>query len=189
MSKELAEHKKQMETPRTKYKSIEFWRSLYEESMDELAGNLAKYIDDNIVLEDDSANIGCIPMNVMKFEQEIDIQLRTCLEKITRSPSWSARRAKEISLGIETSFTSFGEGVGLMSGENVNQKITSFVMSFIMCALKTSSPCGESIDAIPIVPCECCGFDMPLYWKCGESARIWRVIDICDDCELLYEKM
>ena len=108
------------------------------------------------------------------------------------SRTWSTRRAKEISLGLGTSFASFGGGVGLLTGEGKSQSILNYVMTFIMCAIKTSSPCGDSIDAIPFVPCECCGKDMPLCWTSGDFATqpwSWRVLDLCDDCELVHQGM
>jgi hypothetical protein len=199
VSKELRELKKDTETPRVKYKSKTQWRSVCEESMDMLAHGLANYIDENLLQEtniEEMGNehlrgMGGIPMVLPRFELEIDTQLRACLEQITQNKPWSARRAKEISLGIGTSLASFGGGVGLLPGEHreKSHSITNYVMTFIMFALKTSSPSGESVDAIPMVPCDCCGKDMPLYWKSKDletQCWTWRALDICDNCGEQY---
>ena len=189
---ELQALKESTKTPRVKYENKEHWRSVCEESMDMLAHGLANYIKDNLVPGTSIEEMGGIPMVLPKFELEIDTQLRACLEQITHNKPWSTRRAKEISLGLGTSFAAFGGGVGLLTGEGKSQSILNYVMTFIMCAIKTSSPCGDSIDAIPFVPCECCGKDMPLCWTSGDFATqpwSWRVLDICDDCELVHQGM
>lgn len=190
VSEELRKLKKHTDTPRVKYKNKTQWRSVCEDSMDALAHGLASYIEKNLLSGTSIEETGGIPMVLPKFELEIDAQLCTCLEQITQNKPWSARRAKEISLGIGTSLASFGRGIGLREGERISQSILDYVMTFVMCAIKTSSPCGDSIDAIPMVPCDCCGEDMPLYWKSRDFATqswSWRILDICDDCELVQQ--
>ena len=184
VSEELRELKNSTMTPHVRSENKTQWRSVCEEAMDGLAYGLANYINTNLLSETNIEEMGCIPMVLSKFEMEIDTQLRTCLEQITHNRSWSTRRAKEISLSIGTSFASFGGGIGLLTGEGKTQSILNYVMTFIMCALKTSSS-GDSIDAVPIVPCDCCGKDMPLYWKSRDIASqtwSWRILDICDHC-------
>ena len=182
---ELQALKESTKTPSVKFENKAHWRSVCEESMDMLAHGLANYIKDNLLLGTNIEETGGIPMVLPKFEVEIDTQLRACLEQMTQNKPWSTRRAKEISLNLGTSFASFGGGVGLLTGEEKSQSILNYVMTFIMCALKTSSPSGDSIDAIPVVPCDCCGKDMPLYWKSRDIASqtwSWRILDICDQC-------
>ena len=104
-------------TPRVRYENKTHWRSVCEESMDMLAHGLSNYIKDNLVSGTSIEEMGGIPMVLPKFELEIDTQLRACLEQITQNKPWSTRRAKEISLGLGTSFASFGGGVGLLTGE------------------------------------------------------------------------
>ena len=187
---ELQALKKSTKTPRVRYENKTQWKSVCEESMDMLAHGLADYIKENLISGTNIQYLGGIPMVLPNFESEIDTQLRACLEQIAHDKPWSARRAKEISLGIGTSFASFGGGVGLLTGEEKSQSILNYVMTFIMCALKTSSPCGDSIDAIPVVPCECCGKHMPLSQaREGTQPWSWRVLDICDDCELVHQGM
>ena len=197
VKEELQELKKSTETPHVKYKNKAQWKSICEESMDILARGLANYINENLLSGTNIEEMGnehlrgkgAIPMVLPRFELEIDTQLRACLEQITQNKPWSTRRAKEISIGIGTSFASFGGGFGLLTDEEQNHSIINYVMTFIMFALKTSSPCGDSIDAIPIVPCHCCGKDTPLYWNSGDFASqpwSWRVLDICDNCGEQY---
>ena len=187
IKEQLQELKQKFKTPRVKYKDSSHWRSICEESMDVLSHGLADYINDNIVSGANIEEIGSVPMIIPKLELEIEKQLCACLKQISQSASWSERRAKEISLGIGTAFASFGRGIGMRTGIELNQSILNYIMTFIMCALKTSSPCGESIDTIPIVPCECCGKYMRLCWNSSDSVTqpwSWRIIDICDSCEL-----
>ena len=188
--KELAEARLLEKGPRVRFTSAKQWKDLCHESLDSLAHGLGHYIENNVVSTGD-VNLGTnIPMVLPRLEEEVTNQLRICLIQMTQNERWATHRAKEVSLVLSASFAAFGGGIGLhptVDHEHFKvQAILNYIMTFIICTLQSGKNGDDGIDSIPVLVCDCCKEDMPL---CTPPAGVCRVIDLCDNCEIMHQGM